>query len=148
MSEVSCSKAWIQQPWIQYLGQPAPQLEQQVAEQVGARIAAKKYSLNDCKVIAQLNLNPVRHSLALSKERLERLRQLCQLFDVQLKPSAQISSHRPIIGPMIVAAKRALYPLLSVFLRDTLRQQRAFNAMTVTLLIEALNEAQGDKEER
>ena len=85
-------------------------------------------------------------SLKLSKKRLEKLRRLCQLWEVNLKP-AEITSHRKVIGPLIVAVKKLVYPILKVLLKETIKQQRDFNAAAVALIADLANESENQSEE-
>lgn len=77
----------------------------------------------------------LKSTLKASDVELEALRRLCQIWDVDLKQPA-ITSHRKFIGPIIVAAKRIVFPILRTFMRDTLRQQRDFNAQAIALLMQ------------
>lgn len=72
-------------------------------------------------------------NLSLNAEQLELLRRLCKMYDIEIRPH-EISSHRRVIGPCIVAAKRVLFRIIAALLGPTLRQQREFNATAVTLL--------------
>ena len=75
---------------------------------------------------------------------LDKLRRLCQLWDVDLRCSG-ITSHRPVLGPFIVAMKKLFYPFLRVFLKDALQQQRDFNAAAVSLLADLASKQLSEK---
>ena len=110
-------------------------LEGSASAAVAARIAEGKFKRTDVEYISRLNLPVVEGALNVSDRQLEKLRRLCQLADVDLVP-ARISSHRPFIGPLIVAGKKVLFSILKVLLKDTLRKQRDFNAAVISYLAE------------
>ncbi|MCB0353122.1 MAG: hypothetical protein KDD64_06335, partial [Bdellovibrionales bacterium] len=76
-----------------------------------------------------------------SDEVLEKLRRLCQLWNVRLLPQEKITSHRPLIGPVIVAVKKAIFPIVRYILKDVLHQQRSFNAAAIQLLAEIASDS-------
>ena len=119
--------------WIKVAGRDSPDIEQELEDRVNAAIGAGDYSRDDAAYIAKLNLGLTKGALDVSDDHLEKLRRLCQLWEVDIR-IGEISSHRKIIGPLIVGAKRLLYPVLRVFLRDFIRQQRSFNAAAISLL--------------
>ena len=67
---------------------------------------------------------------------IDKFRVACGRWKVDLKPPQAISSHRPIIGPVIVFAKKMIYPILRNLLRDYTREQKEFNAATLAILAE------------
>ena len=111
-------------------------LEARASAAVAARVAEGRFKRTDVEYISRLNLPVVEGALNISDRQLEKLRRLCQLADVDLVP-ARISSHRPYIGPVIVAAKKVLFSILKVLLKDTLRKQRDFNAAVISYLAES-----------
>lgn len=125
--------------WISVNGVVDADLGRELTQRVKARVIDGAYTWEEVRHLAQLELRQVRGSLTTSNQRLEMLRQLCQLWDVDIHPR-EISSHRPVIGPVIVAAKRVLFRLLKVLLRDSIRQQRDFNATVISILTEMSNE--------
>lgn len=104
-----------------------------VAREVEALINANKLRRGDLEYISNLRLSLLDRELSVSDDTLERLRALCALWEVDLKPGA-ITSHRKLIGPIIVAAKKLAFPILRAFLKDSFRRQRDFNAAVVVLL--------------
>lgn len=124
-------RAWISAPALTDIN-----LQEQVFERVASRIAAGKFRAADIEYIRRLSMPAVKGSLQLSDVQLEKLRRICQLAEVDLVP-ARITSHRPLIGPVIVAAKRVLFSILKVLLKDTLRKQRDFNAAVIAFLAES-----------
>lgn len=123
------------QIWINRAGEPATQLCQLLASRVEGHINAGHYSVDTIKYFQEVSFSPVADDLTVTEKRLEQLRKLCQLWDLKIRP-AEITSHRRFIGPLIVAVKRLIYPILSAFLKDTLHQQRSFNAGVIGLLAE------------
>ena len=121
--------------WLEVNGQKMPALEKELRAAAGEHLKAKKYTHKDVEYVATLERPIFRGSLKLNASELEKLRALCQLWEVRLKPQ-KISSHRPVIGHVIVAFKKLIYPIFEVFMKDTLRQQRDFNAAAVALLTE------------
>ncbi len=119
------------------------ELEQTLANRVQARIAQGDFTEENVRYVKELRLDACRGSLNVSDEILERLRMLCQLWSIELRPRT-ITSHRPFIGPIIVAFKKALYPLISFFLKDLIRQQKDFNAATIRLVAELANNPEKD----
>ena len=127
--------------WLKISGEDSPEISQDMLCRVERRISAGEYSSDDVKYIEKLSLRLAERSLQISDGRLEKLRRLCQLWEVDLRPG-RISSHRKFVGPLIVAAKRLCLPVLRALFKDTLRQQRDFNAAVISLLAEISNEGQ------
>lgn len=131
--------------WITSVGQAATDIEDRCYRKVAERISAGNYRAQDLEYIARLDLPAVKGTLKMTDRQLEKLRRLCQLAEVDLIP-AHISSHRPVIGPVIVAAKRILFSILKVLFKDTLRKQRDFNAAVISFLAEGQVEDRPDRE--
>lgn len=121
--------------WLTICGETIPALEEQLKARAKQHLSVKGYTDNDVQYVAALERPLYQGNLKLSKVELEKLRALCQLWEVRLMPQ-KISSHRPVIGKIIVAVKRLLFPIFQVFMKDTMRQQRDFNAAVVSLLTE------------
>jgi hypothetical protein len=120
---------------ISVCGQPAPELASELQRRLEARVASghlKRETLHD---VENASFRPIPAGMELEAEAVERLRRLAQLWDVHLRPLA-ISSHRPVIGPVIVFVKRILFSVLRLLLKDTLHQQRSFNAEVIRALAE------------
>lgn len=114
-------------------------LEEKIEALVQQRISKGEYKSEDARYIEKLPVSIVGGALAVDDRVLEKLRRLCQLWDVEMKP-VKITSHRKVIGPFIVFAKKLIFPLLKVFLKEPLRQQRDFNAAAIALLAELSNQ--------
>jgi len=119
--------------WLMTEGSPDGELARTLEQRVEQRIAGGRYTRDDAQYIAKMHLRLCSGLLDVSDETLEKLRRLCQLWDVDVR-IRRISSHRRVIGPVIVAAKRLLYPMLRVLLKDFIRQQRSFNAAAIAAI--------------
>ena len=114
-------------------GEADANLEQRVATQVQNRIAAGQFAARDVEYVSKLSRPIFSGSTQLDDDSLEKLRTLCKLWDVDIRPAA-ITSHRKFVGPIIVKCKQIFFPLLRVLLKDFIAQQREFNATAITLL--------------
>ena len=121
--------------WISVQGKPDPKLGADLQARVESRISAGEYTWHNVAYVEKVSLAAVEDARNISDERLEKLRRVCQLWDVHLK-GTEITSHRKFIGPIIVAFKKIFYKILAVLLKDFVRQQKSFNAGVVSLLAE------------
>ncbi len=123
-------------------------LERHIREGVKSRQSKGDYTNEDVRFVSKLALPAASGSLKASPEMLERLRRVAQVWDVELRQK-NFTSHRPVIGPVIVALKKALFPIIHFFLADSLRQQRDFNASVLRCLVELTGESteKSDKSE-
>lgn len=119
-------------------------LQRLVEERVRDKVASGEYTADDIYYVANVELGLCKGELLLPDKQLERLRRLCQLWDVDLR-AAEITSHRKIIGPIVVAVKKLLHPILRAFFKETLKQQRDFNAAVIAYLADLSNERGEDK---
>lgn len=112
-------------------------LTSRLSQQHAARLAAGKIPAHEREYVRRLNLLPTKLEDGSMKNidpaHLERLKTLCQLWDVQLRPTT-ISSHRKVIGPIIIFAKKIITKLVQHVMKDSMRQQRDFNAGVISLL--------------
>lgn len=122
-----------------HLEHVAPDLEKEVAKGVQSLLEQGEFSSENIHFVKNFILPASSGSLVTSDELLERLRRAAQIWDVSLKQK-EITSHRKFVGPIIVSLKRIIYPVLSFFLADTLRQQRDFNAAVLRCLVELSHE--------
>ena len=127
------------QRWIKVLGAEDPALESSLCSAVSKKIESGEFTQKDIDYISKLERPLLPGELSVSTSRLEKIRRLCQLWDVDLKVP-QIESHRKIVGPVIVAAKKMMIPVLRVIFKDMIRQQRDFNAAAIKLFAELSNE--------
>lgn len=119
--------------WLEVCGETDSALAEQVASSMEERLREENYTADDLYYLKHLDTRLVKGELALDDAELERLRAMCQLWEVKLVPR-EITSHRPLIGPLIVALKKLLYPLLGALLKETLKQQQRFNASVISYL--------------
>ena len=123
--------------WLTVCGQSSPELETRISSKIKQRLADGQFTEQDMRVVADLGKRKDELRLSISDAKLERMRRLCQLWDIELRPPHQITSHRKLVGPFIVAAKKLVYPILRVLLKDLIRQQRDFNGSVIAYLTEA-----------
>ena len=127
--------------WVLCNAEPAPALAAAMEQRVAARIRAGEFPPDTIQYFQEVSFKPVPGALTVSDKRLEQLQKLCQLWDVRLRPQ-QVTSHRKLLGPLIVAAKRLAYPVLGAFLKESFHQQRSFNAAAIALLAELSEEVE------
>lgn len=138
--------------WIQVPGTTGNEVAVNLQRAVEARISNREYSQDNVDYIKRINRSLV-HTisggdersgearLSISDDRMQRLRRLCQLWEIELKVG-EFKSHRRFIGSFIVAGKRLLVPIIRMILKDTLRQQRDFNAAAILLLTDLSEEVE------
>ena len=112
---------------------------QQVDEDMQARMAASEYTSDEAYYVSHVDLALCKKELKISDERLEKLRHLCQLWDIDLRHK-EITSHRKFVGPAIVFVKKRIYPLFRFFLKDLIHQQQRFNATAIALIADLSSE--------
>lgn len=125
--------------WITFTGVDCQSLAEELTLRKDQRIGKGVFNQQDVLNIRNRPLDFLSKNLELSPERLEMMRRLCQLWDVDVRP-AMITSHRKIIGPIVVRMKKLLFPLVRFFLKDLIREQRAFNAAVITIISDICNE--------
>lgn len=91
--------------------------------------SAANYSRDEIDKVSSLNHRLVPQGLTVDLHTSERLRALARLSQTELKPPIIMRSHRKLIGPVIVAAKRAIWPLLNALLKDFVEAQREYNSL-------------------
>ena len=125
--------------WLTVAGSSAPELAAALQAAVERKISAGTIKRQDVDYIGRINRELVAGTLRVSDSKLEKLRRLCQLWEVDMKVGP-VTSHRKYVGPIIVTFKNLLFPILRVLLKDTFRQQRDFNAAAISLLTELCQE--------
>lgn len=131
--------------WVTIAGEEDTELEAELAARVERKIAAGDYKDNDIKYLRNHELPVTARSIEMDSKVLEKLRVLAATWDVRVQPS-DITSHRPFIGQFIVGVKKALFPILDVLLKDTLRKQRDFNAALIELIAELHKKEEENRE--
>ncbi len=134
-------KAEISSVWFSVCGAADADLETRVAVRVSELEARGQCTAVEREHVHGLGLGPSQNGFVTSPYRLELLRRLCQIYSVDVK-EREISSHRRIVGPLIVGVKKMLFKIVKVLLGPTFKHQRDFNAVTVSLLIDLCNESQ------
>ncbi|MDD2942715.1 MAG: hypothetical protein PHC51_07100 [bacterium] len=70
----------------------------------------------------------------LSQESSERLRALSKLAQFQLRPASQITSHRRLLGPVIVFFKKLTWPIIHIHLKETFAGIQELSAWSVVTM--------------
>lgn len=130
---------------IEICGTRDQELDGKLASRLAARIASGDLSPATIRNVEQASFRAVPAGFELEEDAVERLRRLCQLWDVRIRPH-DISSHRKLFGPLIVMAKKVLFKVLQLLLKDTLHQQRSFNAEVIRALAEMSTKTDSDKD--
>ena len=107
------------------------------------RIANTKLSEQDVQNIRNRKLDLIPKHLMVDPVKLEKLRRLCQLWEVDIRVG-EITSHRKFIGPVIVQAKKILFPVIRFILKDLIREQRDFNSASISLFAEICNQSSSE----
>lgn len=125
--------------WIRAFGNYDTELSSKVESRIAARLAAKEFRADEVEYVRTADFCPVRGTLSVSEKELNTLRRLCQAWEIELRPG-KITSHRPLIGPIIVAVKKLVFPLVQVFMKDLVKQQKDFNSSAIALMGSLLSE--------
>ena len=131
----SCS-----QSWLTVCGEGELSLESDLLAQIAALETAGSIPRQERERVSNLSLGITDGAFVTSSQRLELLRNLCQLYSAGIR-AEKFTSHRPVIGPLIVQVKKRLYPIVSALLGPSFRFQRDFNAGVIRLLGDLCNEA-------
>jgi hypothetical protein len=125
--------------WVSVGGSADAELARSLFEKIEALRAAGKFSEADQAHMAKLSFSVTRDGFTATSERVELLRRLCQIYSADIRPQAP-TSHRKIIGPLIVFGKKMLQPVVNAVFGPALRNQREFNANVVSLLTDLCND--------
>ncbi|MCB0346764.1 MAG: hypothetical protein KDD66_16730 [Bdellovibrionales bacterium] len=87
------------------------------------------YNQAEIEKVSRLSHRLVPKGISVDEHTSERLRALARLSQTELQPPISLKSHRKIIGPVIVAAKRAIWPLLGALLKNFVEAQREYNSL-------------------
>lgn len=127
--------------WLQIKGNPVPALESQIEEIVAYKISIGAFSQRDVNYLSKLSRPVLSDKILVTGERLEKLRTMCQAWDIDFRP-VQITSHRKFVGKLIVAIKKGIQPVIRALLKDTIAQQRNFNASVIIAVTDLANEVE------
>ena len=106
-------------------------LENTLLTRLNERIQTGKVNREEIDKIEFLNTRLIPEGVVLEDRDSEELRALASLSRVHLKRPAEISSHRPIIGPLIVLFKKLTFPIVSFHMKDTIQALEEFAALSV-----------------
>jgi hypothetical protein len=126
-------------------GEPdAKLLEGRVSDALQLRLKQRS-DLNEEEIrnVSELKARLLPEGYELDLPTTERLRLLCRLSQAELRPAASITSHRKLVGPLIVRAKRLLWPLLRAPFKDSFAALDEFNSQVVEFLGHVLAEGKG-----
>lgn len=129
--------------WITVGGQADHTLVTALSQKVADLRAAGKFSVEDQLHIQELSFSVTGDHFATTPERVECLRRLCHIYSADIRPQPP-TSHRPVVGPLIVLAKKMIQPIVRAVFGPALRNQREFNAGVISLLTDLCNEGHGD----
>lgn len=128
--------------WLTVCGDSQSELAAVLEEKVAALRREGAFTESDQMFVQKMSYSVAKSGFATSPERMELLRRLCQIYSIDVRP-AQPTSHRRLIGPIIVAAKKVIFPIIKALLGPTFKHQKDFNAVVVMLLTDLCNEAGG-----
>lgn len=126
--------------WLTVCGESGGELASALADKVAALKRSGAFTDTDQMLVERMNYSVAKNGFSTSPERMELLRRLCQIYSIDVRP-AQPTSHRKILGPVIVAVKKIIFPVVKALLGPTFKHQKDFNAVVVCLLTDLCNEA-------
>jgi len=133
--------------WLSILGKSDKVIEDGISGRVNHKYQSGKYSDSEVMRVMKLSMFPFSGDLKVSDETLEKIRRLCQVWDVDLR-ARWIRSHRKWLGPFIVIFKRITFPIARLLLKDFIRQQRDFNAASISLMCELAAKSESKSSEK
>ena len=131
-----------EQSWLSVCGVKDGSLERDLVASVAQMQSQAGMPAGEVARVAGVSTAIATGSFTVTPERLELLRSLCHLYSAGIR-AEKISSHRPVIGPVIVFVKKALFRVVSGLLGPAFRYQRDFNAGVIRLLGDLCNEDKG-----
>jgi hypothetical protein len=126
--------------WLRVGERADPALENAITSAVKSWADSGAMPSNEPERVAGLSTAIASQSFTTSPQRLEMLRSLCQIYSAGIR-AAKITSHRPVIGPIIVFVKKVLFRSVAALLGPSFDRQREFNAGVIRLLGDLCNEA-------
>ena len=128
-----------QQNWLSVCGEKDDNLEAELVASATQMQSQAGMPSGEVARVAGISTAIATGNFSVTPERLELLRSLCHLYSAGIR-AEKISSHRPIVGPIIVFIKKAVFRVVSGLLGPTFRYQRDFNAAVIRLLGDLCNE--------
>jgi hypothetical protein len=125
--------------WLSVEGLADLNLEQSLSSAVLSWVESGAMPPNEPERVGRVSTAIASEKFTTSSARLEMLRSLCQIYSAGIR-SAKITSHRPLIGPIIVFAKKILFRSVAALLGPSFERQREFNAGVIRLLGDLCNE--------
>lgn len=117
-------------------------LSAQIDQTLEARLLRSGGSYNKVEIhdITHKKTTLVCASTTLTLESSERLRALSKLAQFQLRPASQITSHRKLLGPLIVFLKKLTWPVIQIHLKETFAGLQELAAWSVVTMAKQENE--------
>jgi len=118
-------------------------LQAQVHERLSWRLANNDhYSLDEIEHIATLDRLLFPRSFIIDENLCNRFRRLAMFSQVGLRPARTITSHRKIVGPVIVLLKNLTWPLVKVHLQHTMDALQELHCGIVELLAQQVTDVE------
>lgn len=127
--------------WLFVAGVADPELTQRLRMHIAEKEQEGVIPAGESARVAKLSTALTRGTFVVSPERLELLRGLCQIYSAGIL-AERITSHRRVVGPVIVFFKKILFRIVAALLGPSFTSQRYFNAGVIRLLGSLCNEAQ------
>jgi hypothetical protein len=109
-------------------------LEQDIAARLARRLEeAPCYNADEISKVSSLSTRLFPPGIKLDDALGEDFRLLVRFSTAELRAPSQITSHRPLIGPVIVAVKRLFWPLVRALLKDTFVQIEEYHSRMLQL---------------
>ena len=122
-------------------GQIADQyrLEERVQQAFAERLDAEPdYNLQEIDKVCSVDRRLFPEGYDPEFQTFENVRVLCRLSQFELQEAKEISSHRKLLGPVIVLLKKLTWPFIKIHLKGSYDGQSEFNAMMVEVLAESV----------
>ena len=105
---------------------------EKISENLNARLTdATSYTVEEIERVSRLDRRLFPAKFRLTSADSERIRALCALSKTEIDPLRGITSHRPLIGPLIVGAKRLLWRSFKPLLDQTFDGIQEYNSWQI-----------------
>lgn len=125
--------------WLRVGERADAALEQALATAVESWKESGLMPLDEPERVAGISTAIASQSFTATPKRLEMLRSLCQIYSAGIQ-AGKITSHRKVVGPVIVFIKKILFRAVAALLGPSFERQREFNAGVIRLLGDLCNE--------